>query len=92
MDKIYRAMASASCAATMARRAVERRASEAVEDIRSGEMDAQTMVEYAILAAFMAVALIAVVTFLSKAVGDQFTTAGQTLNKATTGTTPPATA
>lgn len=82
MDMLYKTMASVDCAATVARNAIERKAAQAVEDVRSGEMDAQTMVEYAIMVAFLAVGLIIVVTALRAGIGDKFNEATKTLKEA----------
>lgn len=58
---VYKLMASAHC----------KLASDA-RDLRDGAMDGQTMVEYGLLVALIAVVLITVVTNLGKAIDGKF--------------------
>lgn len=69
MNNIYAAMG-----------ALHARAINDVKDFREGKMDAQTMVEYALIAALIAVALVGVVTVLGQQIGLKFNAVSQTLN------------
>lgn len=69
MNNIYAAMG-----------AVHAHAINEVKNLREGKMDAQTMVEYALIAALIAVALVGVVTVLGQQIGIKFNAVSQTLN------------
>lgn len=88
MDMLFKTMASVDCAATVARNAIERKAAQAVEDVRSGEMDAQAMTEYAVIVAFLAVTLIAVIILFRNQISTTFTKATTALSTANTANTP----
>lgn len=67
---VYKLMASAHC----------KLASDA-RDLRDGTMDGQTMVEYGLLVALIAVALIVVVSNLGDAINSKFNAVVERLNK-----------
>lgn len=76
---VYKLMASAHC----------KLASDA-RDLRDGTMDGQTMVEYALLVALIAVALIAVIGVLAGQIGTKFNAVSDQLKATTTNTVPTA--
>lgn len=86
MDCMYRAMGYAHAKAA---EVADKVASDA-QDLRDGRLDGQTMVEYALIAALIAVALIAVVQAMGGAVGEKFNLITKTLNNTTNSTVPAA--